>query len=164
MWKHQIRERRQYRLGVALIVLSAILFFSAGVSVAGGGPRPGDPCPCGTNPPFICCGDLTCDRLSVNSSYIGGSQCRPAKDYYCCVNGSAGISTLESAGDLTIEFVERGNRTFDGLTNGVHVKMKVNGRIVPGPAGNGRYEDGFLVMQTGDRYLFLAGDLFLVSP
>ncbi len=164
MWRRQIQERRQYRVGMMLVIASCILFFAAGVSVeAAGGPKPGDPCPCGTKVPFICCGDLTCDRLTVNSSYVGGGQCHPRKDFYCCTSGFGTLTRIESAGDLTIEFVERGNRTFDGLTNGVHVKMKVNGRFVPGPAGNGRYIDGFLVMQTGDRYLFLAGDLFRVE-
>ena len=112
----------------------------------------------------IRCGEMTCDLFMSNSTYVMGGTCSPQRKFYCCVNGGP-FRSMESVAveTLSIEFVERGNKTFDGLTNGVHVRMLVNGQQVPGPMGQGRFVDGFLEMNNGDTYLVLAGDLFLVD-
>ena len=123
-----------------------------------------DPCPCGTNPPFVCCGDIQCDLLTWNA-FSSGPSCYARPFVYCCREKGAIAPKTEAAlgDDLVIELVQRGDKPFDGLINRVHVRMKINGRFVPGPMGRGWFQDGFLVMESGTRYLMLAGDLFEVE-
>jgi len=122
-------------------------------------------CPCGDNPPFVCCGKLTCDIFQANATYVMGGSCSPHNGYYCCVNGGPfrKSESVERAVPLLIQFMEQGNKPFSGLTNGVHVRMVVNGQQVPGKMGQGRFVDGYLEMKDGTRYLVLAGDLLRVN-
>ena len=104
------------------------------------------------------CGELTCDLFRSNSTYVMGGTCSPRRKFYCCANGGP-FMARESVDGIAIEFVERGNRPFDGLTNGVHVRMLVNDGVVD----HGRFVDGYLTMKSGTKYLVLAGDLFRVA-
>ncbi len=123
-------------------------------------------CPCNDPPVYVCCGSLTCDIWSNAATYVMGGSCAPKPRYYCCVNGGpfrkAAESTEEPLTQFDVQFLH-GNKPIDALTpNGVPVRMTVNGKTVPGIMGHGKIVDGYLEMQSGDRYLMLAGDLFLV--
>ncbi len=143
-------------LGVVAVGLIAFLGFMFVSDAQASGGCPASP---GDIEGKIRCGEMTCDLFRANASYVMGGSCSHKPQYYCCVNGGP-FRMMESVQSepLTIQFLERGNRHFDGLTNGVRVRMLVNGKQVD----QGRFIDGYLMMGSGDRYLVLGGDLFLV--
>ena len=156
------------RVGWTLMILWSVLLLGMGAESATAhakGPKaigPLDPeCPCPAVPPFGCCGQLTCDILRLNSDYIPGGGCKLSGSNTCCHNNDPTIQPI--AEGLQLVEVRRGrNRPFDGLTDDVRVVMKVNGKR----ALTGHYKvemgRGIVRMDNGDRYWFVAGDLYLV--
>lgn len=137
-------------------LLVAVLFTVCGMAMAAGGPRPGDPCPCGTNPPFVCCGDLDCDVFAADSSFVAG-QCYTREGFYCCKQ-NVGLRRISSE-SLTIQILDETGSPFDGLTNGVRVVLTVD-RV---PIRKGRFEDGVITWEDGSRHMRLGPDLFSVG-
>ena len=124
-----------------LLVVSLVAWGFTGEVVASTG------CPCPINPPFICCGDLTCDELRFNAAYFG--QCYHEPTFICCrqnipwmTNSAESATPLEpkpeNCGPLVtqggneiqgiafklIELGRGGPKQFLGLTDNVHVQQR----------------------------------------
>ena len=127
-----------------LLVVSLVAWGFTGEVVASTG------CPCPINPPFICCGDLTCDELRFDAAYFGA--CFPEPTFICCRQTWNRMTPLESAvaplephktgncgplltkggnevHGIAFKLIELGSRggpkPFLGLTDNVQVQQRV---------------------------------------
>ena len=116
-------------------------------------------CPCGVNPPFKCCGDVTCNLLVWNA-ISSGHTCRPQPLVYCCPGQDGpNMTPIEGADGIAWTITYPNGDHFDGLRNGKAVQLRADGVVVD----RGQFEEGYITFQHMGKYMVLAGDLFLME-